>query len=81
MNKYTSIKEAYEGEFGKLEHSDNYRSARVGDGEEMEKYLGLMRRGCCGSRDIVVLIEEGAMVGGETHTWTSAYLLGCNYGH
>jgi hypothetical protein len=81
MNKYTSIEEAYEGEFGHLEHSDNHRAARVGDAEEMQRYVNVMRLGCCGYREVVVLIEESAMVGGETHTWTSPYLLGCNYGH
>ena len=45
MNKYTSIEEAYESEFGHLEHSDNYRAARVGDAEEMQRYVNLMRLG------------------------------------
>lgn len=81
VNKYGSVEDAFKGEFARLECTDNYRSAKVGDEEQMGQYLERMRDGCCGRRDTVVLIEREAIVGGELYKWNEPHLLGCNYGH
>lgn len=76
--QYESVKEAYRAEFGHLQFADNFRVAQIGDVEAMHNYLKSMRRGCCGSKDIVVSIAV-RYCDGKTFYWT--HMLGCNYGH
>lgn len=81
LKQYENAADAIKAEFGHLEYADNFRSAEVGNEEQLESYLGAMRRGCCGSRDTVVLIAHEVMLGDENHKWYAPHLLGCNYGH
>ena len=72
--QYESKEEAFDAEFGGLEYVDNQRIAVVGDDGEMARYIEQMRKGCCGSRDIVVSIKYG-------EDYYTPHLIGCNYGH
>lgn len=81
IRQYESVREAYEAEFGHLEHADNFRVARVGDEEDMDNYLKAMRGGCCGSKDIVVSIAITYTHKDTTEKFYLEHLLGCNYGH
>jgi len=81
VKQYESVADAIKVEFGHLEYADNFRSAEVGNEEQLEAYLGAMHRGCCGSRDTVVLVAHEVMLGDENHKRYALYLLGCNYGH
>jgi hypothetical protein len=79
--QYESVRDAYDAEFGHLEHADNFRVAQIGDTEAMHDYLKAMRRGCCGSKDIVVSIAITYNTGADTQKFYWEHLLGCNYGH
>lgn len=48
---------------------DNYRFAAEDNSEEVAKYIDRQDRGCCGSFDSVVLINNVRT------------MIGCNYGH
>lgn len=74
INQYESADEAFAAEFDGLEYVDNQRIAVIGDDGEMARYVEQMRKGCCGSRDIVVSIKYG-------ETYYLPHLIGCNYGH
>ena len=81
LKQYESVADAIKAEFGHLEYADNFRSAEVGNREQLEAYLGAMRRGCCGSKDIVVSIAITYGTGTNTGKYYWEHLLGCNYGH
>jgi hypothetical protein len=51
------------------EYQDNFRIARVGNVEEEKEYIRIANRGCCGSCDEIVEIDN------------IKYRIGFNYGH
>jgi len=81
LHKYETLEDAFASETDGYEYADNYRCAELGDVEAMEDYTDAMRRGCCGRRDLVVLVLHSVELGGEIHQWWAPHLLGFNYGH
>ena len=51
------------------EYADNLRIAKVGNEDEVKKYIDQLYNGCCGSYDEMKLIDH------------DIFLIGFNYGH
>lgn len=71
MKRNPKVVEAlyYEIHRNDLEYADNYRIAKRDDAWQRAAYDEAISRGCCGSFDTVVVVDD------------VKWMVGCNYGH